>query len=133
QKYSGNLTYTNGHLAYGTIRPPSHDVDLHFDATPTTFQLTHAKITSGASQLFLGAIVNNYTAPSIQAQFNATLDGSQVGSILHNPSVSAGLIETNGSLNYHAVAGRTALDTLVLNGDLKSKRLEIKTPAARGE
>ena len=133
QKYSGNLTYADGHLAYGTLRPPSHNVDVQFDATPTTFQVTKARITIGASQLFFAGIANNYADPTIHAQFNAALDGSQVGSVLHNPSVPVGLIETSGSLEYRQIAGRPVLDGLVLNGELKSRRLEIKTSGARGE
>ncbi len=133
QKYSGNLTYTDGHLAYGTLRPPSHNVDVQFNATPTTFQVTKARITIGASQLFLAGTANNYADPTIHAQFNATLDGSQVGSVLHNPLVPVGVVETAGSLEYHRIAGRPVLDGLVLNGELKSRRLEIKTSSASGE
>ena len=39
--------------SYGTFKPFAHDLDVHFDATPATFHLSPAKITSGATQIVL--------------------------------------------------------------------------------
>ncbi len=55
QKYSGKLSYTDGHLQSGTFKPIPHNLDAEFDATPNTFHLTQAKLTSDTSQLVLTA------------------------------------------------------------------------------
>ena len=57
QKYSGKLSYTDGHLQSGSFKPIPHNLDAEFDATPTTFHLTQAKLTSDTSQLLLTATV----------------------------------------------------------------------------
>ena len=35
QKYSGKLSYSDGHLRSGTFKPIPHNLDAEFDATPT--------------------------------------------------------------------------------------------------
>src|SRR5258708_1652624 len=75
QKYSGTLAYTEGHLTYGGVQPPPHSVNLSFDATPTTFRLSPAKLTCGNSQVNLTATLTNYSSPAIEAQYIATVDG----------------------------------------------------------
>ncbi len=93
QKYSGKLSYSDGHLQSGGFKPIPHNLDAEFDATPTTFHLTQAKLTSETSQLLLTATVQDYSHPQVQAQYVATLDGSQFRRILANPC-SAGWIDS---------------------------------------
>ena len=88
QKYSGKLSYTDGHLDSGSFKPIPHSLEAEFDATPTTFHLTQAKLNSDASQLLLTATLQNYSHPQVQATYVATLDGSQFRKILANPSVA---------------------------------------------
>jgi translocation and assembly module TamB len=132
QRYSGNLTYTNGQVAYGSMRPPAHDVDLQFEATPTTFQLKQARIASGKSELKLGATLMNYSDPSIDAHFDAIVDGGEVATILHSASIPTGLLHANGTATYHQIAGHSALEGLVAQADIDSHRLKMKTAAAQG-
>ena len=133
QKYSGTLAYSEGHLTYGSIHPPEHSVNLKFDATPTTFHLTQAKLTSGNSQLILDATIENYNAPTIRAQYNANVDGAELAQILHNPSLPGGMVSATGSLQYQQVANRSFLEAVIVNGDVKSRRLIVKTPQAKTE
>jgi translocation and assembly module TamB len=133
RKYSGTLAYANGNLIYGGIHPLPHDLQLQFDATPTVFHLSGAKLSSGASQLLLSATVTNYSAPVIQAQYNATIDGSQVAQILHNRSVPTGTIQLTGSAQYKQIANRSLLDSLVVNGDVNSRRLDVKASTIRAQ
>ena len=57
QKYSGKLSYSDGHLQASGFKTIPHNLDAEFDATPTTFHLTNAKLTSETSQLALTATV----------------------------------------------------------------------------
>ena len=131
KKYSGKLTYSDGRLLYGTFEPLTHNLDAQFEATPTTFDLTQSKLTIGASQAVLTATLRNYSNPSVQAHYDATLDGSQMATLLHNPSVPAGTIQTSGSFQYQQTANRSTIETLVVNGNLASRRLDIRTSAVR--
>jgi translocation and assembly module TamB len=133
QKYSGKLSYADGHLEASGFHTIPHNLDAEFDATPTTFHLTNAKLTSETSQLVLTATVQDYSNPQVQAQYAATLDGSQFKRILQNPSVPAGLVQASGSINYQQAANRSFLDTLLVRGDLTSNQLDVQTPTLRSQ
>ncbi len=114
QKYSGKLSYSDGHLQASGFKTIPHNLDAEFDATPTTFHLTNAKLTSDTSQLVLTATVQDYSHPQVEAQYVATLDGSQFRRILENPSVPVGMIRASGSVNYRQTANRSFLDTVLV-------------------
>ena len=133
QKYSGRLSYTDGHLQSGVIKPIPHNLDAEFEATPTTFHLKEAKLTSDTSQLLLTATLEDYSHPRVQAQYTATLDGSQFRRILANPAVPVGFIRASGSIAYQEMANRSLLDTVLVRGDLSSKQLDVQTPTLRSQ
>ena len=133
QKYSGKLSYADGHLQSGTFKPIPHNLDAEFDATPTTFHLTQAKLASDTSQLILTATVQDYSHPQVQAHYDATLDASQFRKILENPSLPVGLIQASGTVDYQEIANRSLLDTVVVKGDLNSKQLDVQTPDLRSQ
>lgn len=133
KKYAGTLAYSDGRVNYAGNQAPSHALNIQFDATPGTFHLSPAKIQSGNTQLVLNATLNNYSAPDVQAEYNATIDGQQLASFLHNPSVPTGLVSVSGSARYQSTVGRTLLQSLVVNGDLNSRKLIAKTSRLRAE
>jgi translocation and assembly module TamB len=133
QKYSGRLSYANGHLVSGTFKPIPHNLEAEFDATPTTFHLSQAKVTSDTSQLLLTATLENYSQPQVHGQYDAVLDGSQLRKILDNPTVPTGTIRATGSVEYRQVANRSPLDMLLVHGDLNSSRLDVQTPQLRSQ
>jgi translocation and assembly module TamB len=133
QKYSGKLSYTDGHLEASGFKTIQHSLDAEFDATPSTFHLTNAKLSSETSQLVLTATVQDYSNPRVQARYEATLDGSQFKKILQNPEVPTGFIRASGSINYQQAANRSFLDTVVVRGDLTSNQLEVQTPTLRSQ
>jgi len=132
-RYSGTLAYTDGSITYGVIHPPTHSVGLSFDATPSTFHLSAAKIVSGNSQVTVNGTVSNFANPKIHAQIEAALDGSRLAGILHNPSIPSGLISTKATLQYQQRPQTSVMDTLQLEGDVSSPHLKMKTAAAQLE
>ncbi len=132
QNYSGKLSYADGHLEASGFKTIPHSLDAEFDATPTTFHLTSAKLTSETSQLVLSATLQDYSHPQVQAQYAVTLDGSQFKKIL-SPSVPAGMVRASGSIHYQQTANRAFLDTVFVRGDLTSNQLDVQTPALRSQ
>jgi translocation and assembly module TamB len=131
QRYSGKLAYSNGNIVSGSLKPISHNLEAVFDATPTTFHLTQAKVTAGPSEISLTATLQNYATPSVDAQYDATIDGMQVGQILENPSIPTGQIRATGYAHYQQATNRSLLEALVVNGDLNSRQLNVKTSSLR--
>jgi translocation and assembly module TamB len=133
KKYSGKVAYSNGQLDYGALRPVTHNLEAEFDATPTTFQLTQAKLTAGNSVIWVGGVLNNYGDPDVQGHYDLVLDGKEVGEILREPTVPAGTVHTAGTIAFKQVAGRAAFDALTVDGSLDSLGLEIHTPTIRAQ
>jgi translocation and assembly module TamB len=129
QEYSGRLAYSDGHLVSGTWRSITHSFDTQFDATPSTFRLTRAKLTSGPTQLLVNATVQNYSQPNVEATYDALIDGAQVRQILNDHSVPTGLVHAAGIVIYHPIANRPPFDALLVNGNVSSKALEISAPS----
>ncbi len=131
KQYSGKLAYTNGRIVYGAFQPFAHNLEAQFDATPTTFHLDSARISSGATQILLAATANNYsTNLSAQAAYTVVADGAQFAKLLNNSSIPAGLVRASGSAQYHSVPNQPLLQSLVVQGDLTSQQLVVKTSAA---
>lgn len=133
KKYSGMLAYSDGNLNYAGNQAPTHALNLQFDATPTTLHLSPASIHAGSANLVLNATINNYSAPLVQAQYAATVDGQQLAAILHNPSIPSGLVSVSGNAQYQSIAGRALLQSLIVKGDLTSRKLVTTTPSLRAE
>ncbi len=129
--YSGRLSYDNGHVLFGTYQPFEHNFDAQFDLTPTTFQLHHATLSSGSTNVNLVATAKNLSAPTVDAQYQVAIDGSQFARLTKNPSIPAGIIRGKGSAHYQDVANQPALNTLTVDGDLLSQQLIVKTPSLR--
>lgn len=129
KKYSGKLSYSDGHLVSGTFKPIPHSLEAQFDATPSTFHLTQAKLTSDTSQLMVTATLDDYSHPRVQGQYKALLDGSQLRKVLVNPDVPTGFVQATGSIAYQEIANRPFLDTVTIHGDISSKQLDMQTAA----
>jgi translocation and assembly module TamB len=130
-QYKGRLAYSNGNVAYGTLHPVAHSLDAQFEATPSMLRLSQAKLAVDTSQLTLSATVDNYSNPKVDGTYDANIDGSQVARMLKEPSIPVGLLHTSGSFQYQQVQSRSFADTVVVNGNMTSRRLVIKTPSLR--
>ena len=132
EKYSGALAYSNGNFVYGSFAPLTHNLEVHFDATPSTFELTQGRLTVGNSQVLLAAKVSDYAHPNVQGRYELSADGAQLAHRMHNPTVPSGVIHTTGTMEYQQVANHALLEDLRIDGDLASSHLELKQPSLRG-
>ena len=131
-RYYGDLGYKQGKIVYGTYAPVVHDVQAHFDATPSRFNLDQLVLATGGSRVTLKAAVDDYSSnPKMQASYEAVLVADDFRRILKNPSMPTGVIQLDGSLNYVSDPNRPALETVSLNGEVTSRELKVKTPSLR--
>jgi translocation and assembly module TamB len=133
KKYSGRMTYSNGRVVYGTFQPFAHNLDAQFEATPTRFDLTQGKVSLGNSQVVLSAALENYGDPRLNGHYDVTADCKELGAILHQPSVPAGMVRASGRLQFHQLPKGSMLDSLFVDGDVASSRLDIHTARARAQ
>jgi translocation and assembly module TamB len=131
QSYSGKMAYTDGHLEYGTWRPLTHALSVHFDASSKMLDFTRIKLICGASTLSGSAILSNYDNPIVEAQYDAAIDGNQLAGILRNAGIPSGIVRTTGSLHYAQGSASSVLQALAMEGSLTSRELNVKTGGTR--
>jgi translocation and assembly module TamB len=132
QRYSGNMSYRDGHLQIQHYRPMPHDLDAEFDATRQVFTLRRAVLRSGPSHFELAATVQNFSQPRVHATYSALLDAGQFRRITNNPTLPVGVIDAKGILDYQSQPNIPALATATLNGDLTSRLLKVQTSTFSG-
>jgi len=133
RRYSGSLSYKDGHLNLEEFNPIPHDLSADFDATPQTFTLKKATLNSGNSQFVLNALVSDYSNPKVQATYQAVVDAGQLRKTLKNPSLPIGVLRADGSVQYQAKRDMPMLALVVLEGGLSSSALRVITPTMRTE
>lgn len=131
QKYTGSMSYRDGHLKMQGYEPIPHDLDASFAAGRTVFTLDNATLSSGQSKFVWKAEVDDYNNPKVKATYDATLNTGEFRRILRNPSLPVGVITAKGDLNYVSEPNRPALDTVTLNGTLGSNALNVQTSSLR--
>jgi len=133
QRYSGSLSYKDGHLNVEKFDVIPHDLNAEFDATPQIFNLKNATLHSGNSQFVLNAVVNDYSNPKVQATYQAVIDCGQFRKTLGNASLPIGMLRADGSLQYQSKPYTPMLALVVLDGSLGSRALQVITPTMRTE
>lgn len=129
-RYFGDLGYRQGRIQYGSYAPLVHDLQAHFDLTPTRFNLDQLMLATGASRFSLKAAVDDYSNnPKMQASYNAVLVGDDFRKLLKNPTLPSGVIQLDGSLNYQNNPNRPMLESVSLEGQVTSRELNVKTPS----
>ncbi|MGA3049885.1 MAG: translocation/assembly module TamB domain-containing protein [Terracidiphilus sp.] len=133
KKYSGRVAYSDGHVTYGTFRPVGHSLDAQFEASPATFNLSLGKLSLGKSLVVISAALQNYSDPQVTGHYEATADCKDLGDILREPNVPAGMVRARGNVQFHQVANESTLDSLTVDGDLTSSSLFLRTSTARAQ
>jgi len=131
KRYSGSLSYSDGHLKLENFNPISHDLSAQFDVTPQEFKLTNATLNSGNSHFILNATLTDFAHPHVNATYRTVLDGGQLRRTIKNASLPIGVLNANGSLEYQAKPDTPMLSLIVLDGGLDSRSLQLLTSTMR--
>ncbi|HLY42946.1 MAG TPA: translocation/assembly module TamB domain-containing protein [Terracidiphilus sp.] len=129
--YTGHVDYQDGRFQYGSYRPILHNVEADFTAARELFTLHHLKLSTAKSAALLSGTLADYTNPSIRANYDFIVDGSEARDLLRLASVPSGSVHTAGLLQYHGVSGHSFLQDLSLSGSLASNRLNVDMPSFR--
>ena len=124
-RYSGTLSYRNGHVQWQNANPMIHNLDARFAATPNEFTLESATLATQSSRFSLSGTAHNYSQPIIHATYDALLDSGEFRRALKNPSMPAGAIQMSGVLDYKSDPGRPFLATTTTAGEIHSARLAV--------
>ncbi len=99
-----------------------HDTQISFAATSAGVSFERIHISTALSQLDAKGVVQGYSNPAIDGQYQARVSTADLREQLRSVPLSGGEIELAGSLSYRAAAG-PALNSLKLSGRVSSKTL----------
>jgi len=125
--YDGKLSYRNGRVLYGNMKPLAHDLTAAFNATPSEFTLKPLLLTVASSTLELQGQVQNYSQPSASGSYKITLHAQEARAALRNTSLPAGEITLTGSIRYQQQENVPAIHALDLDGRLNGRELAVNT------
>jgi translocation and assembly module TamB len=123
RKYSGTLSYRDGHVIWQGHAPVVHQLDARFSLTPQRLELEDAHLTSGHSEVILQATIQDYSQPKLHANYQATLDAGEFRRILKNNSLPNGIIGLSGAIEYQNDPNRPFITTTDLRGEVHSRSL----------
>src|SRR5207302_6083766 len=97
-RYHGDLGYKQGRILYGKYAPMVHDLQAHFSATATRFDLDRLVLATGSSRVSLKVSAENYSDPNLHAQagYDAVLVADDFKRILKDPTLPTGTVHLNG-------------------------------------
>jgi translocation and assembly module TamB len=125
KRYSGTLSYRNGHVQWQGANPVVHNLDARFSATREEFTLESAQLRTQSSSLSITAIARDYAQPNVQATYEAALDGAEFRRVLKNASIPVGVIQSSGILDYKSDPARPFLAVATIKGEIHSSRLAV--------
>lgn len=129
--YNGTLGYREATVQYGNFNSFVHDLQTRFTAAPLSFTLTSLMLKSGSSWFSARARVEDYSNPSVEGSYQAALFTGEIASLMKQPSLPEGEVDTQGTVSYRSKPGRPMIDNISVTGALHSPGMSRKAPQAR--
>jgi translocation and assembly module TamB len=130
--YDGKLSYRNGRVLYGKMKPLPHDLTAAFNATPSEFTLKPLVLTVASSTMELQGQVQNYSQPSASGSYKVTFHAQDARSALRNTSIPSGEVTLTGSIRYQQQENVPVMRALDLDGRLNGRELTLSTGDVNG-
>jgi translocation and assembly module TamB len=129
-RYSGSLSYDNGHLRYGQYEPLPHSFEAKFSATPTLLSIESAVLKVGNSVASVRGNLSNYAEPVVAGDYNIRMDAIDFASMApaHKP---AGDLLLTGQIHYRSIPHQSALRGLTVDGEIASESLSAVAAGGR--
>ena len=131
KRYSGTLSYRDGHVQLQNASPIAHNFNARFTATPEEFRLESAVLSTTSSRLSIVASARDYSQARVHATYEAIVDSGEFRRALNNSSLPAGLIQSSGVLDYVSQSDRPLLATTTVNGGVHSELLTVTSQNGR--
>jgi translocation and assembly module TamB len=126
--YDGSLSYRNGRVLYGDMKPLPHDLTARFNATASEFTLKPLVLTVASSKIELQGQVRNYSQPSASGSYRITIHSQDARPVLRNASIPTGEVTLTGSVRYQRQDNVPPVRAVALDGHLNGRELSVSTP-----
>ncbi len=130
KRYSGSLSYDDGHLQYADYATVPHNLRLQFRATPDRFDLDPAILRIGSSTVRLAAGVTNYSNPVAEGSYEIQLHAEDFAS-LYPRLRSAGDVSLRGKLQFNQKSNASLVRSVSISGQVASDSLAAAVSGKR--
>ena len=131
-RYSGSISYDNGHLQYSQYAPLPHNFTAKFSATPALFSLESAVMKVGSSAISLRADVTNYNNPTVAGDYDIRIHTQDFAAM--SPAVTpAGDVSLAGRIHYQNLNSQPFLRSVAIEGQIGSDDLSAASSSGRLE
>jgi translocation and assembly module TamB len=130
ERYSGSISYNNGHLRYGEYSALPHRLQAVFNATPVQLSIESAVLKIGNSVASVRGNVSNYSNPLVQGDYDVRVDAHDLAAIApeYKPSGDVSLL---GTMSYRSSPDQSLLRALTINGQIAGKMLSAVVEEGR--
>src|SRR5437868_10321720 len=129
--YDGSLSYRDGHLEYGKLKPLPHELSASFTASRNDFRFKPLILRIARSSFQLDGTVHDFSNPRAEGKYRITVYPQDFRSALGNSSLPSGELSLMGGLRYQHDAAIPMLRSVVLDGQLASRELLVNSPQLR--
>jgi translocation and assembly module TamB len=129
--YDGKLSYQNGRLQYGELKPLPHALNVAFSATPSDLTLKPLVLNVASSTFELNTRVQDFANPRAEGTYTIVVYPQDLRPVLQNPNVPSGQITLAGSLRYQYAPYAPLIREIELSGDLQSPAIKMDSPQFR--
>jgi translocation and assembly module TamB len=130
RRYSGSISYDNGHIRYSEYSPLPHSLNAKFFVTPSNASLESAVLKLGSSVITLHADVPNYSNLELNGDYNIRIQTPDFREI--SPQVTpAGDVTLSGKIRYQRDENSPVLRTLRVDGQIDSDSLSATSRDVR--
>jgi len=129
-RYTGSISYDNGHVHYGQYAILPHSFQGRFGATPALLSIESAVLKVGNSVASVRATVRNYSDPTVAGDYSIRIDTRDFASMAaaYKPS---GEFSLTGQMRYQNLSQQSLLRSLAIDGEIASETLAAATPSGR--
>jgi translocation and assembly module TamB len=129
-RYSGRISYGNGHLRYANYSPLPHSLNAKFSATPSGLALESAELKVSSSVISLRADMTGYDNPKVEGHYDIRIHTQDFGAL--SPALTpAGDISISGNIQYQGTSGQALLQSLSTDGQIASEQLTAASSEGR--
>ena len=132
RRYSGRISYDNGHLRYAGYSTLPHSLIAKFSATPADLSLESAELKVGSSAISLRGDMTDYTNPTVEGDYDIRIH-TQDFAAMSRALTPAGDVSLSGKIRYHGTSDQPLLRSVSIDGHIASEALEAASSEGRLE
>jgi len=132
RRYSGRLSYDNGHLRYVGYSSLAHSLITKFSATPAGLSLESAELKVGSSVISLRADMTDYSKPMVEGDYDIRIHTQDFGA-MSRALTPTGDVSLSGKIRYDGTSDHSLLRSVSIDGHIASDALEAASSEGRLE